>query len=160
MEYIQLKGTSLTASRAAFGCMRLAELSVEQAKRQIEHAMELGINFFDHADIYGGGSCEEIFAKAVDMKPSVREKMILQSKCSIRDGYYDASAAYIRKAVDDILARLHTDYLDILLLHRPDALMDPGETAEALERLHEQGRYVISAFPIIMSCRQSCCRNI
>ena len=140
MEYIQLKGTSLTASRAAFGCMRLAELSVEQAKRQIEHAMELGINFFDHADIYGGGSCEEIFAKAVDMKPSVREKMILQSKCSIRDGYYDASAAYIRKAVDDILARLHTDYLDILLLHRPDALMDPGETAEALERLHEQGK--------------------
>ena len=116
--------------------------------------------FFDHADIYGGGSCEEIFAKAVDMKPSVREKMILQSKCSIRDGYYDASAAYIRKAVDDILARLHTDYLDILLLHRPDALMDPGETAEALERCTSRGRSVISAFPIIMSCRQSCCRNI
>lgn len=96
----------------------------------------------------------------MDMKPSVREKMILQSKCSIRDGYYDASAAYIRKAVDDILTRLHTDYLDILLLHRPDALMDPGETAEALERLHEQGRYVISAFPIIVSCKWSCCRNI
>lgn len=96
----------------------------------------------------------------MDMKPSVREKMILQSKCSIRDGYYDASAAYIRKAVDDILARLQTDYLDILLLHRPDALMDPGETAEALERLHEQGKVRYFGVSNYMSCKWSCCRNI
>ena len=95
---------------------------------------------FDHADIYGGGECEELFAKAVNLKGTMREKLVIQSKCSIKKGYYDFSKEYILEAVDGILKRLHTEYLDILLLHRPDALMEPEETAEAINQLKEAGK--------------------
>ena len=95
---------------------------------------------FDHADIYGGGECEELFARAVDMRSSFRDKIILQSKCSIRNGYYDFSKEYILESVDGILKRLNTEYLDILLLHRPDTLMEPEETAEAISILKRTGK--------------------
>jgi predicted oxidoreductase len=123
--------------------MHLSELDKEGAKKLIDTALEAGINFFDHANVYGGGKCETLFAEAVGMNSSVREKFILQSKCGIRKGnfsYYDFSKAHILEAVDDILTRLHTEYLDVLLLHRPDALMEPEEVAAAFDTLEKAGK--------------------
>ena len=140
MKYVNIGGTGLRASNIVMGCMRLSSLSKKEAEALVRTALEQGINLFDHADIYGGGSCEEIFAEAAGMNETVREKMILQSKCSIRDGYFDFSKEYLLQSVDGILKRLHTDYLDILLLHRPDPLMEPEEVAEAIETLHRSGK--------------------
>ena len=114
--------------------------TVWMSGKHSETAIAAGINMFDHADIYGGGECEELFSKAIDMKSRIREKIIIQSKCSIRNGYYDFSREYIIAAVDGILKRLHTEYLDILLLHRPDALMEPEETADAIRSLKKSGK--------------------
>jgi predicted oxidoreductase len=134
-------GTSqLEAPVVAVGCMHMVELDGKQAERFVSAALELGANFFDHADIYGGGRCEEIFAEAVHMSPAVREKLILQSKCGIRKGSFDFSKSHIIESVEGILRRLRTDYLDVLLLHRPDALVEPEEVAEAFDALHASGK--------------------
>ena len=124
------------------GCMRFADFDRDGMNRYIHSAMELGINFFDHADIYGGGRSEEIFGEAMKGDGSLkREDMILQSKCGIRPGIcYDLSKDYILQSVDNILKRLNTEYLDILLLHRPDALVDPEEVAEAFDKLEQSGK--------------------
>lgn len=136
-----LKNPILTVPEIALGCMRLNGLGQTEAEALICTAMEMGINFFDHADIYGNGEAECFFARAVNMSPGLREKMILQSKCSIHPGVsYDCSKEHILSAVDGILSRLRTDYLDILLLHRPDALMDPEEVAEAFRELKSSGK--------------------
>lgn len=133
-------GKITNASEISLGCMRLTELSVSEASKLIDTALEEGINFFDHADKYSDGKCEELFAEAVDMKPSVREKFIIQSKCGIRPGFFDFSKEHILNAVDGSLKRLKTDYLDVLLLHRPDALVEPEEVAEAFDILHSSGK--------------------
>jgi predicted oxidoreductase len=122
------------------GNMRIPQLSITEAENLIRSAMEEGINFFDHADIYGKGKSEEIFSEAIQLNTSIREKMILQSKCGIRNGYFDFSKEHIIESVDGILKRLNTEYLDILLLHRPDPLMEPAEVAEAFEELHTRGK--------------------
>ncbi|MCM1543408.1 MAG: aldo/keto reductase, partial [Blautia sp.] len=123
------------------GCMRMKELDEKQAERFVAEALEMGANYFDHADIYGDGVCEEMFAKAVHMTPSVREKILIQDKCGIVVGKkYDLSKEYILKKVDGSLKRLRTDYLDMFLLHRPDALMEPEEIAEAFDRLEDSGK--------------------
>lgn len=123
------------------GCMRLQELDEGQAERFVAEALEMGLNYFDHADIYGGGACEEPFAKAIHMTPSVREKIFIQDKCGIVPGKkYDLSKEHILKCVEESLQRLHTDYLDMLLLHRPDALMEPEEIAEAFDILEASGK--------------------
>lgn len=124
------------------GCMRFADFDRDGMNRYIHSAMELGINFFDHADIYGGGKSEEIFGLAMKDDSSLkREDMILQSKCGIRPGIcYDLSKKYILTSVDNILKRLNTEYLDILLLHRPDALVEPQEVAEAFDELEKSGK--------------------
>lgn len=140
MKYLQIPGSDLKVSNIVMGCMRINGLDAPAREKLIRTAMEAGVNMFDHADIYGGGECEELFAEAVQMNSSVREKMVLQSKCGIRNGYYDFSREHILKSVDGILKRLHTDYLDILLLHRPDALMEPEEVAEALQILFDEGK--------------------
>jgi predicted oxidoreductase len=140
MKTIGLANGEINASEIALGCMRLDGLSEKDAAILIRTAMEEGINYFDHADIYGHGKCEEIFSKAIGMNPSVRETVFLQSKCGIRDGYYDFSKEHILSAVDGILKRLGTDYLDVLLLHRPDTLMEPAEVAEAFRILHSSGK--------------------
>lgn len=140
MKYIQIQGTDLRVSNIIMGCMRINSLDKQEAAALINTALDQGINLFDHADIYGGGECESLFADAVGMCPSVREKMVLQSKCSIRSGYFDFSKAHILEATDGILKRLRTDYLDILLLHRPDPLMEPEEVAEAFDALHTAGK--------------------
>lgn len=124
----------------AVGCMRMAGKSVAEARTLIDSALEEGANFFDHADIYGRGRSEEIFAEAVGMTPRVRDGLILQSKCAIHDGMYDFSKEHILKSVDGSLKRLKTEYLDVLLLHRPDILMEPDEVAEAFVRLRAEGK--------------------
>jgi predicted oxidoreductase len=140
MKKIELGKSGLQVPNIAIGCMRINGLEKQKAESFVEKALELGANFFDHADIYGAGHCEEIFAEAVHMSPSVREKMILQSKCGIRQGRFDFSKEYILNSVDEILKRLKTDYLDVFLLHRPDALVEPEEVAEAFDHLYQSGK--------------------
>jgi len=141
MKKFKLGKSDLEVPAIAVGCMRMGGLDLKQANVFINEALDLGANFFDHADVYGGGQCEEIFSKAVEMTPSKREKMILQSKCGIRPGVaFDFSKYHILSAVDGILKRLDTEYLDVLLLHRPDALVEPQEVAEAFDKLKVQGK--------------------
>lgn len=139
MNRIQLGNTGMQVPAVAVGCMRMNTLEPAQAATFVQTALELGMNFFDHADIYGGqGKCEEIYAQAAAGIP--REKVILQSKCGIRAGQYDFSREHILSSVDGILKRLRTDYLDVLLLHRPDALCEPEEVAAAFDDLHQSGK--------------------
>lgn len=140
MRTIQLGTSGLEVPVVAVGCMRMSSLDPARAERFVQTALELGANFFDHADIYGGGRCEEIFATAIRMNADVRERVILQSKCGIRRGMFDFSKEHILSAVDGSLRRLRTEYLDVLLLHRPDALVEPEEVAEAFDQLHRAGR--------------------
>ncbi len=141
MRTIPLGKSGLIVPAIAVGCMRMGGLSKQDAERFVQTAMEEGAVFFDHADIYGGGSCEEVFSEAVHMSASVREKIILQSKCGIRPGVaFDFSKEYILASVDGILKRLNTEYLDVLLLHRPDALVEPEEVAEAFDTLQSGGK--------------------
>ncbi|MBY0755312.1 aldo/keto reductase [Clostridium sardiniense] len=142
MKYLNISNTELKSSNIIMGNMRINELSLDGAEKLIRTAMDEGINFFDHADIYGSGECEEMFSTAIKMNSDIREKMILQSKCGIntKGNYYDLSKDYILNSVDGILSRLKTDYLDILLLHRPDTLVEPEEVAEAFSKLKESGK--------------------
>ncbi|MBW5446080.1 aldo/keto reductase family oxidoreductase [Cohnella sp. CFH 77786] len=140
MRTIKLGPTPLEVPVVAVGCMRINSLDKAAAERFVKTSLEEGANFFDHADIYGGGNCEEIFADAVQMNATVREKLILQSKCGIRKGMFDFSKEHILASVDGILKRLRTDYLDILLLHRPDTLVEPEEVAEAFDALAASGK--------------------
>lgn len=140
MKTIDIGKSGLNASALGIGCMRISELSVKETEELIDTALGVGINLFDHADLYSGGICEELFGKVLAQKPSLREQMILQSKCGIRQGYYDLSKDYILTSVDEILDRLKTDYLDLFLLHRPDTLMEPEEIAEAFDRLWHSGK--------------------
>ncbi len=143
MKYNQMPGTNLEVSNLVMGNMRINQLSSSETEKLIRTAQDEGINFFDHADIYGNGDCESHFAKAISMNASVRDKMILQSKCGIRKGatgYYDFSKQHILSSVEAILKRLNTEYLDILLLHRPDPLMEPEEVADAFESLYTSGK--------------------
>lgn len=140
MKTMKLGKSDLTVSNISLGCMRMYKLSLKEAEDVVRTALELGITFFDHADIYGEGRSEEIFAEAVGMNPSVREKIIIQTKTGIRKGYYDFSKEHILQSVDRSLKRLKTDYIDVLLLHRPDALVEPEEVAEAFALLKESGK--------------------
>lgn len=140
MKYLKIKNSDLTMSNIILGCMRINSLDEKEVETLVRSSMDEGINVFDHADIYGHSECESLFSKSIGMNPALREKMILQSKCGIREGFYDFSKQHIISSVDGILKRLDTDYLDILLLHRPDMLMDPQETAEALSQLFDSGK--------------------
>lgn len=140
MKRITIGNSALTASEISLGCMRMADLSKEDANKVINTALENGIDFFDHADIYGGGKSEEVFADAIDMNATIREKMILQSKCGIRQGFFDFSKEHIIASVEGSLKRLKTDYLDTLLLHRPDTLFEPEEVGAAFTELEKSGK--------------------
>ena len=140
MKEIIMANGNIKASEIGLGCMRIANLDKNTVNSLINTALDCGVNFFDHADIYGGGKSEEIFNEAISLTPSLREKMIIQSKCAIRPGMYDFSKEYIINSVDGILKRLNTEYLDILLLHRPDTLMEPEEVNEAFETLYKEGK--------------------
>jgi len=140
MKKIKIANCDLDASEISLGCMRIAEMTKQDIATLIHTALDEGINFFDHADVYGGGQSEARFSEALDMTPRVRETMILQTKCGIRKGAFDFSKAHILEAVEGSLQRLRTDYLDVLLLHRPDALVEPEEVAEAFTTLHDSGK--------------------
>ncbi|HHT89350.1 MAG TPA: aldo/keto reductase family oxidoreductase [Firmicutes bacterium] len=120
--------------------MRMASLSVTEAGELLETALGLGINFFDHADIYGQGRSEEVFGQAMRERRVSRDQVVIQTKCGIRSGFYDFSKEHIVRSVEGSLRRLGTDYVDVLLLHRPDTLVEPEEVAEAFEELETSGK--------------------
>ena len=123
------------------GCMRLGEMDGKSMNAFLHAALEQGANYFDHADIYAGGKSEEIFGQAVKEDSSIkREDLIIQSKCGICKGFYDLSKKHIIESVDGSLKRLQTDYLDVLLIHRPDALIGPEEVASAFDELEKSGK--------------------
>ena len=140
MRTIKLGNSTLEVPAVAIGCMRINTLDKAGAEKYVQVALEEGLNFFDHADIYGDGTCEEIFADAVHMNADIREKLIIQTKCGIRNGMFDFSKQHILEAVEGSLKRLKTDYIDLLLLHRPDALVEPEEVAEAFDILESSGK--------------------
>lgn len=120
--------------------MRLRDKTLSEVEKFLKTALELELNFFDHADIYGAGLSEEKFAQALPMNDDIREKILLQTKCAITKNGYNFSKDYILSSVEGSLKRLNTDYLDVLLLHRPDALCEPEEVADAFQTLKEQGK--------------------
>ena len=133
--------TGLDASNVILGLMRISELDNRAIRSLVDSARDAGINFFDHADVYGGDhGCERRFGEAVTFAPAEREQVIIQSKVGIRQGFWDFSREHILESVDASLAALRTDYLDILLLHRPDTLVEPDEVAAAFDELHAAGK--------------------
>ena len=141
MKTVNLGTSGLKVPCIAVGCMRINKLEPAEAEHFVHAALDQGAYFFDHADIYGNGDCESVFAKAIHMNSTVREKVLLQSKCGIRRGVaFDFSKDHILKSVDGSLKRLNTEYLDVLLLHRPDALVEPEEVAEAFDVLQSNGK--------------------
>ena len=138
MKYIKIGEAS--ASAVSLGCMRMASLDERQVDAIIGKALECGINFFDHADIYGKGRSEQLFGDALKRMKIERESIYIQTKCAIHDGQYDFSKEHILRSVDGSLRRLGVDYVDFLLLHRPDTLMEPEEVAEAFSYLKSSGK--------------------
>lgn len=143
MRYITLGQDDKELSEIVLGMMRIEDKSVKEVEELVETALSVGINAFDLADIYGRGRCEELLGLVLKNRPDLREKMWIQSKCGIRIEeftYFDFSKDYIIKSVDGILQRLKIDHLDSLLLHRPDALMEAEQVAEAFDFLYKQGK--------------------
>lgn len=140
MKQINLGSTQLKVPQVALGCMRMSDLSLKEAAEVVDTSLAAGIDFFDHADIYGQGKSETLFAQAMTEVGVKREDIMIQSKCGIRDGFYDFSKEHIIDSVEGILKRLGTDYLDVLALHRPDSLMEPEEIAAAFDQLLSQGK--------------------
>lgn len=157
MKKLPINQNGLNASELVFGCMGLGggwdrqpiePAHVKQTHEAVEAALASGINMFDHADIYTFGKAETVFGQVLKEKPGLREEIIIQSKCGIRFGdqasglptRYDFSKSYILDSVDGILSRLGIEHLDILLLHRPDPLMDPSEVGEAFHQLKASGK--------------------
>lgn len=143
MRYITLGQDDKELSEIVLGMMRIEDKSVKEVEELVETALSVGINAFDLADIYGRGRCEELLGLVLKNRPDLREKMWIQSKCGIRIEeftYFDFSKDYIINSVDGILQRLKIDHLDSLLLHRPDALMESDQVAEAFNLLYKQGK--------------------
>lgn len=153
MKKIQIANTDMTASQIILGCMRINEAGNNPVET-IQTAYDHGINFFDHADIYGAGECETIFAQALKETSISRSDIYLQSKVGIKPGIaFDFSKQHIIEAVEGSLKRLDTDYLDALLLHRPDTLVEPEEVAEAFLSLKKLEKFVLLAYPIKIQVR-------
>lgn len=141
MKIVNIKDQKVSA--LVQGCMRINEMSEDEVEHLIRTDLEHGINFFDHADIYGGGVCEELFGRVLKKHPELRSQMLIQSKCGIHrseTNHYDFSKDYIITCVHESLERLQTDHLDYLLLHRPDALMEPNEVQDAFQQLYVEGK--------------------
>ncbi|OIJ11679.1 aldo/keto reductase [Anaerobacillus arseniciselenatis] len=155
MKKIPLQKRNITNSRLVFGCMGLGggwnhnpitEDDILQAERAIDAAFSIGITMFDHADIYTFGKAEKVFGEVLKRRPELREQIVLQSKCGIRfpegeiPNRYDFSTEHIINSVEESLSRLGVESLDVLLLHRPDPLMDPEEVADTFEILEKSGK--------------------
>jgi predicted oxidoreductase len=142
MKISTLPQTDLDASNVILGLMRISPLDDGEIRELVGAALDAGVNMFDHADIYGDTrhGCETRFGQAVTFSPAEREAVVIQSKVGIRDGFFDFSREHILTSVDESLAALQTDYLDLLLLHRPDTLVEPDEVASAFDELHAAGK--------------------
>lgn len=144
MRYIEFGQDNRKASEIIIGLMRISKMTLDEVKNLLDAALDVGINFLDIADIYANGKCEEILGEVFAANPSLRDKFILQTKCGIRIDddftWFDFSKDHILNAADASLKRLKVDSVDCLLLHRPDALMEPEEIAEAFTRLHDAGK--------------------
>lgn len=142
MKTIDIAQTDLSVSDVVLGLMRIDPLSDAQIVELVTAAQEAGINHFDHADVYGDQThgAERRWGDALRLSASDREAMVIQSKVGIREGYFDFSTEHILAAVDESLAALRTDHLDLLLLHRPDALVEPEEVAAAFDSLQSSGK--------------------
>ena len=140
MKQLNLGQSGLPVPVLGLGCVRLAELPTAEAASLIAASADLGINFYDLADIYSRGESEIRFGEAWRASGLSRDQMIIQSKCGNRRGWYDFSKEHILNAVEGSLKSLRVDYLDVLLLHRPDALVEPAEVAEAFDQLHREGK--------------------
>ena len=139
MYKIQLGKSGLSVPTMAVGCMRISNMAEKDVSALVETALSSEVNFFDHADIYGDGGSEVVFGKVISSIS--RESIIIQDKCGIVPGkMYDFSYEHIISSVDGSLKRLNTDYIDVLLLHRPDALFEPEEVAKAFDRLKTSGK--------------------
>ncbi|MBQ7044119.1 MAG: aldo/keto reductase [Clostridia bacterium] len=146
MKYINTYSNEIEVSQVALGCMRISQMTPQETEKYISNAIDLGYNYFDHADIYGGGECEKVFGKALALNKSLRDKIIIQTKCGIRKGMYDFSKEHIINSVENSLKNLGVEKLDVLLLHRPDLLMEPEEVAEAFYYLESSGK--VGAFGV------------
>lgn len=140
MKKIDLGKSGLQSSEISLGCMRINSIEFSEAQKVVENCIDLGINFFDHADIYGKGECEKIFGEILKKGHIQRDEVIIQTKCGIRKGFFDFSKEHIVNSVNESLKRLNVDYVDALLLHRPDTLMEPEEVASAFDILHKDGK--------------------
>ncbi|MBO1330677.1 aldo/keto reductase family oxidoreductase [Streptomyces sp. VRA16 Mangrove soil] len=144
MKTISFPGSRTRSSNIVLGLMRIADLDDKAVRDLYDSARDAGVNTFDHADIYGPTrhACEERFGQAVTLTAAERESIVIQSKVGIRHGFFDFSKEHIVRTVDESLAALRTDYLDLLLLHRPDTLVEPDEVAAAFDELHAAGKVV------------------
>lgn len=147
MKKINIGKSNFYGSSIIHGCMRLGGRSVNEAEKLINTAVELGIDYFDHADIYAGGESEKLFGEVLSRNPALRDKIKIQTKCSIaRDSitnkivYFDFSKDHIIESVNGSLKRLGVEQIDTLLLHRPDTLMEPEEVAAAFDELYDSGK--------------------
>ncbi|RMC51857.1 aldo/keto reductase family oxidoreductase [Lactobacillus sp. ESL0225] len=148
MKQIKIGNTEFSSSALALGIMRMNKLNIDSAVKTLETAHDVGINYIDSADVYGHGKSETVFGNALKNSSLKREDFYIQSKTGIyeeptlnyKTTRYDFSKKYIIKSVDGILSRMQIDYLDSLLLHRPDALMDPAEVGAAFDELQQDGK--------------------
>ncbi|MBB3454338.1 putative oxidoreductase [Rhizobium sp. BK313] len=142
MKSYTLPRTDLDVSSIILGMMRITNMSNGEIQQLFGGARDVGVTFIDHADIYGGAPhrCEARFGEAISLTAAEREKLVIQSKVGIRKGFFDFSAEHILASVDQSLAALKTDYLDVLLLHRPDTLVEPEEVAAAFDTLKSAGK--------------------
>ncbi|MGO7836713.1 aldo/keto reductase [Rhizobium johnstonii] len=142
MKTYTLPRTNLDVSSIILGMMRIANMSNGEIQQLVGSARDAGVTYIDHADIYGGAPhrCEARFGEAISLTAAERQKLVIQSKVGIRKGFFDFSAEHILASVDQSLAALKTDYLDVLLLHRPDTLVEPEEVAAAFDTLNSAGK--------------------
>ena len=142
MKSFKLPHTDLTVSSIVLGLMRISKMSDADIRGLFDAAVEAGVTMIDHADIYGGAPhvCEARFGDAVKLSAAERERIMIQSKAGIRKGFFDFSSEHIISAVEGSLKALKTEYLDVLLLHRPDTLVEPEDVAKAFDQLHSSGK--------------------
>lgn len=143
MQTIALGGSDLTASSVILGLMRIPTMEDAEIRKLVGTALEAGITMIDHADIYGRPpvhTCEARFAEAMKLTAADRAGIVIQTKAGIREGFFDFSREHILASVDGSLKALRTDYIDVFLLHRPDALVEPEEVASAFDKLHASGK--------------------
>jgi len=146
LKQIAIGSEKKLGSAVVQGCMRIADMPEEAVDRLIKTDLENGVTFFDHADVYTDGACEALFGKVLAKQPGLRDKITLQTKCGIVRGNgdhnkaFDFSKEHLLETVNASLQRLQTDHVDYLLLHRPDALVEPEEVAAAFDQLHSEGK--------------------